>query len=158
MKTDVASTAETEIQLDRLVNEGKYEEVLHLLQHETFRKEFKSIVAEQDEKLNLEAAYRFCQYAISLQPEEVYFQKMAFSIAHGLSERYVSFKRKALTHLLDAIKMDKTDWKLKENALLFYDGGLLPEKFVKPFAEIVIRMDPTNRNALKVLEKELDVY
>ena len=157
MKTDVAPIAEEEIQLDKLVNEGKFEEVLHLLHHQTFRDDLKSKVTKRNKSLNLEAAYRFCQYAIACQSDEIYWHKLAFNIAHLLSEKNVSYKHKALSHLLDAINMDKADWKLKEDALVFYDGGFLPEKFVKPFAEIVIRMDPTNRKALEVLEKESDL-
>jgi hypothetical protein len=156
MKTHAAPTAELEMQLDDLINNHRFTEATHLLNHDEFRQIFKSLVSGEYGELDLDSAYKFCKYAIAENGKDIYWHKMAFQIAHLLAEAKVSFKQRAMVHLLDAITLDSTDWKLKESALTYYDGGVLPEKFVKPFAEIVIRMDPTNQNALKVLENEWD--
>lgn len=157
METNVETTAEVDILLDELINEHKFDEAVHLLNHDEYRGVFKMLVDEKSPNLDLKSGYRFCVYALDRNDSDIFWQKMAFQIAQLLSTNDNSFKRISLNHLLKAIAMDSTDWKLKEIALGYFEAGLLPEQFSKPYAEIVIRRDPTNRNALRVLESEWEL-
>ena len=157
METNVETTAEVDILLDELINEHKFDEALHLLNHDEYRRAFQMLVDERSHDLDFNSGYQFCEYAIDRNDSDIFWQKMAFQIAQLLSTNDSSFKRISLDHLLKAIAMDSTDWKLKESALGYFEAGLLPEEFSKPYAEIVIRRDPTNRNALRVLESEWEL-
>ena len=157
METNVEINAEIEILLDELINEHKFDEAVHLLNHNEYREAFENLVGDASQGLDFKSGYQFCVYAIKRDESEVFWYKMAYKIAQILADKDGSFKHTALEHLLKAIAKDPTDWKLKESALDYFEEGILPEDFAKPYAEIVIRRDPTNRNALRVLESEWDL-
>ena len=154
MRTHAEVTAESDIQLVNLINQQKFSDASAIIRDKNFSSELAYLIETESDQLDSNQAYSFCTFMLQNQKNGLLWHKLSYKSADMLSKTKPGYKYKALHHLLKAIERDRNDWKLKEAALDFYEGGILPEKFVKPYAEIVIRMDPTNQKALMVLENE----
>lgn len=150
-------TAESDIQLVNLINQQKFSAASAIIKDENYSDELVYLIESESQDLDHNQAYSFCTFMLDNQKNGSLWHKLSYKSADNLSKTKPNYKYKALNHLLKAIEKDNSDWKLKEEALSFYEGGMLPKEFGKAYAEIVIKKDPTNEKALMVLENEWDL-
>ncbi|MBX2843166.1 MAG: hypothetical protein KTR26_15460 [Flammeovirgaceae bacterium] len=98
-------------------------------------------------------AYTFAAH-LSEKLQNSFWHRISASLASKSLEGKAHSQNTSLYHILKAVELNPQDWELKEKALSFYSENLLPERYVKPFAEAVLRQDPTNQLALGAVEMD----
>jgi hypothetical protein len=96
-------------------------------------------------------AYRFASY-LADRTNDASRHHIAAKLALEVFGSYSEIQRDGMDHLLKAVEEAPEDWKLKELALHFTGEGVLPNQYVKYFAEAVLKVEPANRIALSITE------
>ncbi|MEM1136575.1 MAG: hypothetical protein AAGI07_12115, partial [Bacteroidota bacterium] len=75
MRSDVDTTVECEIQLCDLINRKKFTDVLVILKNETGIGELSYLIDSENNQLNFNVAYSFCDFMLKNDQEEALWQK-----------------------------------------------------------------------------------
>lgn len=135
-----------------LCNEYRFDEASTFLANYDEAEQMKLIV-RLAKKHASSLAYAFTSHMLQKE-ENNFWHQAASTIAFETFPEKTEAHKTGLYHLLKAIEFAPFDWKMKESALKYHQEGILPERYTKPFAEAVLRQEPTNPIALRVVEME----
>jgi hypothetical protein len=99
-------------------------------------------------------AYTFAAHAAERTNSSVWHQ-IAAKLAIDVLTEMPNARKSGLEHLLKAIETDEYDVELKQYALSFSQEGLLPRRYIRAFAEAVLKVDPANHLAIRAIEPDL---
>ncbi|WP_020526407.1 hypothetical protein [Flexithrix dorotheae] len=153
MKLSAKSMDSTTSQISQLILDYKFNEAEELIKSNFNEDDVLELLEQISKGKPGLLAYTFAAH-LSEKHQNSFWHRIAASLAIQTLEEKSHAQNTSLYHILKAVELDPKDWELKEQALSFYPENLLPERYVKPFAEAVLRQDPTNELALGAVEMD----
>ncbi|GAB4398813.1 MAG: hypothetical protein OHK0053_18080 [Microscillaceae bacterium] len=132
----------------------RFEEARQLLEYEVKKSQVVRFLHHVTEEHTGLLSYAFINYVLTQEPTAFWHRAAAYLAAESLVG-YKLGNHVGLYHILQAIALAPEDWLLKEYALSFYEKGLLANSQAQELAEEVLRHEPFNRLALRIVGKAI---
>lgn len=137
-------------ELSKLITELKFEEAEKLI-HESFDDDYiiHTLHTMAEDKTDV-LSYTFVQYMVQKQESSFWHRIAAILLSESLSHFKHSYHAAAF-HIKRAIILNPYDWTLKEYAMMLHEHSVISETEASGYAKIVLRHDPNNAEAKKIL-------
>ncbi len=144
-------------ELEKLISDYEFEKAQNLIETSLTEDATKSMLVKIAGHTSGNLVYTFVSKVLQ-KDENSFWHKVASKVAFETFSDEHEAEKTGLYHILKAIEHDPTNWKMKEEALKHFRDGALPEKYIKPYAEAVLRQEPTNHIALMAVESEVEAF
>lgn len=152
MANHTPKTDTQENQLSELIKKRQFEEAEMLLKSAYPESQIIRVLHQLAEQSTGLLTYTFAHYLIQ-KYNTSFWHKVAAVIASESLDHVVEGHNAGLYHILKAIELNPTDWLLQESALGFYAKGLLDRSQALSFAQEVLKHEPTNKLAAKIMNE-----
>jgi len=140
-------------ELAQLINALKFQEAEVLIQNNLDDDHIVHTLHTMAEDKTDILSYTFVNYMIGKQETSFWHRIAAVLLSESLTQFKHSLKAAAY-HMKKAIQLNPYDWTLKEYAMMLHAHSAISNEEAKGYAEIVLRHDPKNIEAMKLLNKE----
>ncbi|NJL13592.1 MAG: hypothetical protein HC913_11685 [Microscillaceae bacterium] len=148
------SESELQVRFKEHLFAYRFAEAYQLLEYEVKKNQLVRFLHQVTEEHTGLLSYTFINFVLAQESSAFWHRAAAYLAAESLVG-YKLGNHVGLYHILQAIALDPEDWLLKEYALSFYDKGLLANPLAQELAEEVLRHEPFNRLALRIVGKPI---